>query len=287
MLPCATTRFAPSPTGPLHLGHAYAALFAAGHGAMLLRHEDIDPGRARAEHIAGIEADLAWLGLDWPRPAWRQSARLPAYAAALDRLGADGLLYPCFCTRRDLAASASAPHAPEGTLYPGTCRTLSAAERARRIAAEPHAWRLDIATAVARAGPLEWHDLAAGPQNAEPLAFGDVVLARKDAPASYHLAVVIDDAAQGVTLVTRGRDLFAATHVQRLLQALLGLPAPAYHHHAVVVGPNGERLAKRHGAPTLGLLRAVGVDPARLARDLMALAPDAAGAIFLIQEYLP
>ena len=280
------TRFAPSPTGALHIGHAYAALFAAARGAMVLRHEDIDPGRARAEHIAGVEADLAWLGLDWPRPAWRQSERLAVYGAALERLRADGLVYPCFCTRAgvaaEIAASGSAPHGPEGPVYPGTCRGLGAGERAGRIAGGvAHAWRLDMAAAVARAGPLVWEEVGAGPQRARPEAAGDVVLARKDAPASYHLAVVVDDAAQGVTLVTRGRDLFGATHVHRLLQALLALPVPRWSHHPLLVGADGRRLAKRDGAPALSALREAGMDGPTLARDLMALAARPDGTIWV------
>ncbi len=319
----ATTRFAPSPTGALHLGHAYSALFAAARGArFVLRIEDIDPGRARAEHVAGIETDLAWLGLDWERPEWRQSARLHLYAAALEQLREAGLVYPCFCTRADVAASLAAPHVsrgpapsalrappPEGEdlssspswgggersemegagpggVYPGTCRRLSAGERARRMAAEPHAWRLDMGAAVARAGRLTWRDEAAGTQTAHPELHGDIVLARKDVPASYHLAVTIDDAAQGVTLVTRARDLFAATDAQRLLQALLGLPTPAYHHHPVLVGPDGARLAKRAGSPTLAGLRARGIDRRSLVRDLMALARRADGTIYVPRALL-
>lgn len=282
MASTATTRFAPSPTGALHLGHAYSALFAAAPGArFVLRIEDIDAGRSREEHVTGIETDLAWLGLVWERPVWRQSARLGVYAAALQRLRDDRLLYPCFCTRADIAASAGAPHGGGGALYPGTCRALDAGERAARMAGEAHAWRLDVAAAAARTGPLAWHDAVAGEQAACPETHGDVVLARKDAPASYHLAVTIDDAAQGVTLVTRGRDLFAATHVQRLLQALLGLPTPSYHHHPLLVGPDGARLAKRAGSPSLASLRAGGVDPARLREALMALAPAADGAIYV------
>lgn len=258
-----TTRFAPSPTGALHLGHAYSALFAAARGTrFVLRHEDIDRGRSRVEHMVGIEADLAWLGLAWERPVWRQSTRLGVYAGALERLRGEGLVYPCFCTRADIAASLSAPHggiAPDpGAIYPGTCLRLDPATRARRMATEPHAWRLDTSVAVARTGPLTWHDARAGEQRARAELHGDIVLARKDAPASYHLAVTIDDAAQGVTLVTRGRDLFAVTHAQRLLQARLGLPTPAYHHHPMLVGPDGARLAKRAGSPTIAALRAGG-----------------------------
>ncbi|HWL47871.1 MAG TPA: tRNA glutamyl-Q(34) synthetase GluQRS [Sphingomonadaceae bacterium] len=269
------TRFAPSPTGGLHLGHAWAALIAhdlarAAGGRFLLRIEDIDPGRAREAHIAGIKADLRWLGLGWDGPVLRQSARLPYYAEALARLRALGLLYPCFCTRAGIAASAAAPHGPTEHLYPGTCRALTLAERTARLATTPHAWRLDTARAIAIAGPLTWHDAREGDVTACPERLGDVVLARKDAPVSYHLAVTVDDAAQGVTDVTRGRDLFESTHVHRLLQALLSLPTPRYHHHALLSGPDGRRLAKRDGAPTLAALRAAGADPAALVARIRA-----------------
>ncbi|MGS1016405.1 tRNA glutamyl-Q(34) synthetase GluQRS [Allosphingosinicella humi] len=272
------TRFAPSPTGRLHLGHAYSAIRAHDHarargGAFLLRIEDIDPGRARREHIEGIIEDLTWLGLAWDGPVVRQSERLPVYRAALERLRERGLVYPCFCTRSEIAAevaaSAAAPHGPDGPLYPGACRALPADERARRMAQEPHAWRLDMARAEAEAGPLDWAD-GEYLVRAEPGLYGDVVLARKDAPVSYHLAVTSDDAAQGVTDVVRGRDLFAATHVHRLLQALLGLPTPAYHHHALLIGADGKRLAKRNGAPAIADLRAAGLDPAELVAGLRA-----------------
>jgi glutamyl-Q tRNA(Asp) synthetase len=263
----AVTRFAPSPTGRLHLGHAYSALlahdFARGaDGSFLLRIEDIDPGRSRTAFVDGIIEDLLWLGLEWDGEMLYQSERLDLYAAALARLRAAGLAYPCFCTRADIAASAAAPHGPAGALYPGTCRGLAAPDLSR-----PHAWRLDVAAALARAGPLYWHDGDTEVQ-AEPAAHGDVVLARKDAPASYHLAVVIDDAAQGVTDVVRGRDLYAVTDVHRLLQALLDLPTPLYHHHDLLADAAGARLAKRHGAPTIADLRDGGADPAALASAL-------------------
>lgn len=262
------TRFAPSPTGRLHLGHAFSALAAhdfareAG-GRFTLRIEDIDGTRSRPEHVAAILADLDWLGLRWDEPPVFQSQRLALYADALDRLRDMGLLYPCFCTRADIAASLSAPHGPEGPLYPGTCRGLAAPDLAR-----PHSWRLDMAAAIARTGPLYWHDADAGAVLADPGRHGDVILARKDAPASYHLAVTVDDAAQGVSHVVRGADLFAATHVHRLLQALLGLPTPEYRHHALLAGPDGVRLAKRHGAPTLEALRLAGEDGHALADRL-------------------
>ena len=270
------SRFAPSPTGRLHLGHAWSAvrshdLARAAGGRFLLRIEDIDPGRCRPEYIAGIIEDLAWLGLSWDGEPVRQSQRFHLYQAALDRLKAMGLVYPCFCTRAEIAAeiaaSASAPHGPDGPLYPGTCRTLGAEQRERR-AAEPHAWRLDAARAMRVAGPLSWYDQGARRVVAEPEIYGDVVLARKDAPTSYHLAVTVDDAAQGVTDVVRGEDLFAATHVHRLLQALLGLQPPRYHHHVVITGPDGKRLAKRSGAPTIAAMRESGADPEMLLATL-------------------
>jgi glutamyl-Q tRNA(Asp) synthetase len=274
----AVTRFAPSPTGRLHLGHAYSALLAHDFarerdGAFLLRIEDIDPGRARPEHVDGIMADLLWLGLEYDGEIVYQSERLALYAEALGSLQAQGLAYPCFCTRSaiaaEIAASAAAPHGPDGPLYPGTCRSISEEERARRMREEPHAWRLDAERAAAAAGPLYWKDGDTEVQ-AEPKAFGDVVLARKDAPVSYHLAVSVDDAAQGVTDVVRGRDLYAATDVHRLLQALLGLPVPHYHHHPLLTDAGGGRLAKRRGAPALADLRAAGADPAALVADLRA-----------------
>lgn len=260
------TRFAPSPTGRLHLGHAYSAMLAHDlarerGGKFLLRIEDIDSGRCRAEFIQAITEDLLWLGLTWDGDIIRQSERLPLYREALGRLHELDLLYPCFCTRRDITASTIAPHGPEGPLYPGTCRTLSAQERARRLGNEPHCWRIDMEAAVAVTGPLRWRDSHAGEIPADPSSHGDVVLARKDAPAAYHLAVTIDDAAQGVTDVVRGQDLFPATHVHRLLQALLGLPTPQYHHHPLLRDKDGRRLAKRDGAPTLEALRNAGADP--------------------------
>lgn len=257
------TRFAPSPTGRLHLGHAFSALMAHDFarerdGAFLLRIEDIDPGRSRAEHVDAIFEDLIWLGLQWDGETIYQSERLDLYSGALERLKAAGLVYPCFCTRADIAASVVAPHGPGGPVYPGTCRRLANPDLTR-----PHAWRLDTAAAAGRTGSLAWrdHDVEIA---ATPEAFGDVVLARKDAPASYHLAVTLDDAAQGVTDIVRGQDLFAATHMHRLLQALLDLPTPHYHHHGLLTGAGGVRLAKRHGAPTIADLRESGADPVAL-----------------------
>ena len=272
------TRFAPSPTGRLHLGHAYSAILAHDRardrgGRFLLRIEDIDPARSRPEHIDAIIADLAWLGLDWEGPVY-QSKRLALYADALDHLKRMGLIYPCFCTRAEIADSLSAPHGPGGAVYPGTCRILSATERAARMD-EPHCWRLDMAAAqtspAAARHRLCWVDDIAGEMVADPAPQGDVILARKDAPASYHLAVSVDDAAQGVTDVIRGVDLFAATHIHRLLQALLSLPTPRYHHHPLITDAHGERLAKRTHAPTLAALRDAGEDGAMLAERLRAV----------------
>lgn len=268
------TRFAPSPTGGLHLGHAASAIRAHDFarmrgGRFLLRIEDIDGTRSRPEHVAGIIADLRWLGLAWDGEVVFQSGRLALYEAALARLDAMGLVYPCTCTRADIAASASAPHGPAGLVYPGTCRAPTHEERAARVAA-PHCWRLDMAAAVARAGTLTWHDARAGTVIADPAAQGDVVLARKDAPASYHLAVTVDDAAQEVTDIVRGQDLFEATDIHRLLQALLDLPTPAYHHHPLLTDTAGKRLAKRDGAPTLAAMRIGGVDGQAVADALRA-----------------
>ena len=262
------TRFAPSPTGRLHLGHALSAVRAhdrarAGGGRFLLRIEDIDGTRSRPEHVDTILRDLEWLGLEWDDLSF-QLDRLDLYAAAQARLA--DLLYPCFCTRAEIAASLSAPHGAVA-VYPGTCRHLSPEARAARMAM-PHGWRLDMARAAGRTGPLSWQDDRAGIVAADPLAHGDVILARKDAPASYHLAVTVDDAAQGVTHVVRGVDLFDATHVHRLLQALLGLPTPLYHHHPLILGADGQRLAKRHGAPALAAMREGGEDGRALADAL-------------------
>ena len=269
------TRFAPSPTGLLHLGHAYAALFAeraarAGGGRFLLRIEDIDQARCRADYETAIHADLAWLGLDWEILVLRQSARFAAYAEALERLRAAGLLYPCFCTRKEIQAEITradqAPHGPEGPLYPGTCRRLSAPERkAREAEGRPYALRLDVEKAAAAAGALGWHEhgrgLGGAEVKADPGSLGDVVLARKDVPTSYHLAVTLDDAAQAVTLVTRGEDLAPATHMHRLLQALLDLPVPHWHHHGLVADPHGRRLAKRSDSLSIRALREAGRTP--------------------------
>jgi len=272
--PAIVTRFAPSPTGRLHLGHAYSALFAEAaarqpNGRFLLRIEDIDPARCRPEFEQGILEDLAWLGLQWETPVRRQSDHLGDYRAALERLESAGLLYPCFCSRKEIQAEIAravvAPHGPEGPLYPGTCRALSASERKSRISlGRPYALRLDVAAGLARTGPLTWQDLDRGVILAEPRLLGDVVLGRRDAPASYHLAVSLDDDLQGVNLVTRGEDLLAATHIHRLLQSLLDLATPAYRHHRLLTDDKGERLAKRDGALTLAALRQAGHAPAEV-----------------------
>ena len=265
------TRFAPSPNGPLHLGHAYAAVIAhdlarARGGAFLVRIEDIDPGRSRAQLLPEMLADLAWLGLSWDEAPAYQSARLPSYAAAAERLKAMGLLYPCTCTRAEIAVAARAM-GPAGPIYPGTCRGRRAALAETGAGA---AWRIDMARSAALAGPLSWVDALAGRQTARPECFGDVVLVRGDAPASYHLAATLDDAASGVSLVTRGFDLFAASHIHRLLQALLGLPVPRWHHHALVIERDGRKLAKRRGSPALGDLRRAGEDGSALADAMRA-----------------
>lgn len=275
-----TTRFAPSPTGYLHLGHAFAALSAARSGTrFLLRIEDIDATRCKPEYEAAILADLAWLGLSWEQPVLRQSERMEAYAAALDRLKAQGLIYPCFCTRaeiaKEIAGAIEAPHGPDGPHYPGTCRTLTATLRADKIASGiPYALRLDAAKAAGCVGPLVFDEYGAGPNGetgriaVDPTLFGDIVLARKETPAAYHLAVVVDDAFQGVDLVTRGHDLFAAAHIQRVLQALLRLPAPAYAHHRLILDAAGKKFSKRDHAVTLASLRASGSSPADIIRQL-------------------
>jgi glutamyl-Q tRNA(Asp) synthetase len=267
------TRFAPTPSGYLHIGHAYAALVAwesarAVGGRFLLRMEDIDRQRCRPEFEQGICDDLRWLGLYWDGPVVRQSERMDLYDQALSQLDRLGVLYPCFCTRRrirvEIAHAGQAPHGPVGgeAIYPGICRSLDVDERRRRIqAGEPYALRLDVGRALELTGALTWYDARAGTVRARPESLGDVVLARKDIPTSYHLAVTLDDARQGVNLVTRGEDLFEATHVHRLLQALLGLRTPRYYHHNLVADANGLRLAKRNQAMTLRVLRQSGRRP--------------------------
>jgi glutamyl-Q tRNA(Asp) synthetase len=262
------TRFAPSPTGRLHLGHAYSAVLGRSLGRRwLLRIEDLDPGRARPEFVDGITEDLDWLGLVPHEPPLVQSARTALYAEALKRLKATGLVYPCFCTRADIAASLTAPHGDAGSHYPGTCRGL--ADDPSRRASTPHSWRLDAAAARRTVGDLPgWREQDGRDFTSDPAQIGDAILARKDAPSSYHLACVVDDAASGVTLVVRGEDLRPSTPVQRLLQRLLGLPEPTYLHHPLVTHEDGRRLAKRDGAPTLSEMRGRGIDGRALARDL-------------------
>jgi glutamyl-Q tRNA(Asp) synthetase len=271
-----TTRFAPSPTGFLHLGHAYAAIQAAQlakrtGGRFLVRIEDTDTGRSRREFEEAIFEDLSWLGLEWEEPIRRQSDCFTDYTAALHTLMDKGCVYPCFCTRKEIEAefraSLGAPQGPDGPLYPGTCRALGDDERRVRLQrGDSHAWRIDIARGVALTGEhLKFVEHGHGPNGehgtitAMPNLFGDFVLARKDTPASYHLAVVVDDALQGITTVTRGNDLFPSAHIQRVLQALLGLPTPAYAHHRLILDAQGKRLAKRDNATTLRHIRAQGV----------------------------
>ena len=271
-----TTRFAPSPTGYLHLGHAYAAHMAWSRarqsgGRFLLRIEDIDPERCRPDYTAAILEDLRWLGLDWDGEALQQSGRLALYRTCLNTLGSHGLLYPCFCSRAEIRAAASAPHMPDGgPVYPGTCRELSETERARRMAAgAPHAWRLDMARALTGLPPLTFIEEGEGEVRANPEPFGDVVLARRDIPASYHLCVTYDDAAQGVTLVTRATDLKAATHVHRLLQHLMGWPVPNYAHHGLRTDDAGQRFAKRAGNGILRTHRQAGLSAAQILAFLL------------------
>ena len=264
------SRFAPSPTGRLHVGHAFSALVghqrarAAG-GRFLLRIEDLDPTRSRPEFVTAIEEDLRWLGIGWDGEPLVQSRRTAIYAEALDQLRGRGLVYACFCTRADIAASLTAPHGPVAH-YPGTCRTLP--DDPARRATSAHSWRLDSAKAIAVAGLPSWQEDGGG-FSARANDVGDEILARKDAPASYHLACVVDDAASGVTLVVRGADLRPSTPVQRLLQSLLGLPVPDYLHHRLVIHADGRRLAKRDRAPTLAAMRKAGVDGPALARELI------------------
>lgn len=264
------TRFAPSPNGQLHLGHAYSALcahdFAKAYGGrFVLRIEDIDGTRSRAEHVEDILADMAWLGLAWDGDVQYQSHHIARYEVALERLKAMGLVYRCACSRGDIASAIKAapvPHGPDGPQYPGTCR-------GREIdAGVPHSWRLDMAMAVEMAGPLGWIDLVAGEQQADPTLFGDVVIWRKDAPASYHLAATVDDAADGISHVVRGMDLFAYTAIHRLLQALLDLPAPVYWHHPLLLDAKGEKLAKSKSSPALTARRLAGEDGKALIDNL-------------------
>jgi len=267
------TRFAPSPTGYLHLGHAFSALIAEraarqSQGRFLLRIEDIDTGRSRPEFEAAIVEDLTWLGIAWDGAVRRQSEHLDDYRAALDRLEAIGVTYPCFCSRKDIAAAQIAPHGL-GAVYPGTCRHRAPEDRSERIAAgQPYAIRLDIAAGLNLTGPLTWDDCHAGTVAATPDLEGDPVIARRDTPSSYHLSVTVDDHLQGVTLVTRGEDLFPATHIHRLLQGLLDYAPPDYCHHPLLKNAEGIRLSKRDGAIAIRALREQGKTPSEV-RDLV------------------
>jgi glutamyl-Q tRNA(Asp) synthetase len=272
------TRFAPSPTGRLHLGHAISA--ALGHqraresgGRFLLRIEDLDQGRSRPEFVEGIFEDLRWLGLAWDEPVLVQSERTAAYQKALDRLRERRLVYACFCTRADIAQSLTAPHGDAATSYPGTCRALP--DDPERRATTPHCWRLNSAAALEQTGLPTWTEADGTTYSSVASQIGDAILARKDAPASYHLSCVVDDAASGVNLVVRGADLRPSTPIQRLLQDLLGLPQPHYLHHPLVTHADGRRLAKRDLAPTLAAMRESGVDGrplvARLSRGELPL----------------
>ena len=279
-------RFAPSPNGYLHLGHAYSALLnfdgaRESGGRLLLRIEDIDTARCRPEFEAAIYQDLGWLGIGWETPVRRQSEHLSEYRAAVENLAAMGLVYPSFESRAEIArmiaqreANAPWPRDPDGApLYPGMAKSLSADARARLFeSGAPYALRLDMAAAGARAGDLTWTERGQGPAGetgavaARPEAWGDVILARKETPTSYHLSVVIDDALQGVTEVVRGQDLFWSTSVHRLLQALLGLPQPAYRHHRLVLDGEGRKLSKSSQATGLRELRAAGATPTDIRR---------------------
>ena len=263
------TRFAPSPNGHLHMGHAFSAIFAhdlakgssgKGDGRFLLRIEDIDGVRSQTELFSEFREDLRWLGLQFEEVA-PQSQRLATYEAAADTLCALGVLYPCSCSRTDIRTS-KPKFGPLGAIYPGTCRGKTIDQT------QPVAWRLDTAKALALTGPLEWYEESAGRQNVDLALLGDVVICRKEEPASYHLAATLDDAADGVTLVARGQDLFAASHIHRLLQALLDLPVPRWHHHGLLLDESGEKLAKRRGSASLADLRAAGEDGELLAEQL-------------------
>ncbi|MEM1294224.1 MAG: tRNA glutamyl-Q(34) synthetase GluQRS [Verrucomicrobiota bacterium] len=266
-----TTRFAPSPTGRLHLGHAYSAWLShqramESGGRFLLRIEDIDSTRCKPEFTEGILEDLAWLGLAWEEPVRIQSEHFDDYRKVLQSLEARGLIYPCFCTRKaiqeEIARSGAAPHGPEGPVYPGTCRNLSVDEReVRRRSGNSFSLRFHLAAALEQVGSLSWTDHRAGETLATPEELGDVILGRKDIGTSYHLSVTVDDALQGITLVTRGMDLFHATHIHRVLQAVLEFPVPDYEHHPLLTDDTGRRFAKRDQSQTLKALRESGVSP--------------------------
>ena len=268
------SRFAPSPTGRLHLGHVLAARIAFSlardsGGAFLLRHEDIDAPRVREDFYQGIEEDLEWLGLKWDGTALRQSSRIAAYEAALESLRERGLVYPCFCTRREIqdewARMGAAPQGPEAPIYPGTCHKLTSDEQQTKLVSGLSCgWRLDSRKAHELAGPLTFRDLRFGEIPVDPDLLGDVVLARKDIGTAYHLAVVVDDGFQQINHVTRGEDLLSSTHVHRLLQVLLGIPAPLYLHHPLMLDEAGNRLAKRCDSRSIAALRDSGLTPAQV-----------------------
>jgi glutamyl-Q tRNA(Asp) synthetase len=262
------TRFAPSPTGRLHLGHAYSASIGRAKGeAFRLRIEDLDQTRARPEFVNGIYEDLRWLGIEWDEPVFVQSLRTAAYETALDRLRYEGLAYACYCTRADIAQSLTAPHGDAATSYLGTCRDLP--DDPQRRASTPHCWRLNSMKALDRVRLPSWTEVDGRRFEGAADEVGDAILARKDAPASYHLACVVDDAEMGVTTVVRGADLRPSTPTQRLLQNLLGLPEPTYLHHALVTHEDGRRLAKRDLAPTLAAMRASGGNGPELVERLL------------------
>lgn len=278
------TRFAPSPTGLLHMGHAYAAWVARelaqqnAKGRFLLRIEDIDANRVKAPYYDAIENDLLWLGLPWDDSALRQTIRSEAYQSALAELKSVGVIYPCFCTRSEIIAEtariSNAPHGSEGPTYPGTCRKLDSTQQQEKInAGIAHSWRLDSQLASELCGPLDFKDLRFGKIQVDPSLLGDVILARKDIGPAYHLAVVVDDAFQGITHVTRGDDLLQSTHVHRLLQSLLKLPAPSYLHHPLVADEHGKRLAKRADSQSIALLRTAGKSP----QEIFSMIEDALG----------
>ncbi len=265
-----TTRFAPSPTGLLHLGHAYSAQVAyerarESSGEFLLRFEDIDHTRVREEYYGQIEEDLRWLGIDWSGVPWRQLDRLPHYQAALEKLKSLGMVYPCFCTRKEINSISNAPQGPEGPLYPGTCRMLSAGDILEASKTTEPAWRLDSRKG---ATALSFVDRIHGRIAVAPTLLGDVILARKDIGTSYHLAVVVDDAAQEIDLITRGEDLLSSTHVHRILQDLLGYPEPEYEHHRLIGNASGERLAKRDDAASIKGMRDAGMTPSEVLKSL-------------------
>lgn len=269
-------RFAPSPNGLLHLGHAYAACVAYDYtrergGKLLLRIEDIDLGRSKPEFVDAILADLRWLGLDWDGEVVFQSKRLESYAKAAEQLKTKNLLYPCFCTRSSMRAmqhKEGVREGPDGPIYPGTCRNLDQDNATERMKSEAYSWRLDIEKAIYLVGDLIWHDELRGEQVADPAALGDVVLVPKDTPVSYHLAVTLDDARDEITHVVRGEDLFASTHIHRLLQALLNLPVPRYVHHPVLLDETGVKLSKSRDSASLAVLRESGESGYRIANDL-------------------